>query len=94
MISSLAAVVFVFILGFGWGAAAMVIPIMGRLKIILEWQGEVLAILESVAQTQTDELKVLKRLSDDCGRVILGTKGVVDGVDKLIKEIKDEVREG
>lgn len=94
MSSSLAAVVFVFILGFGLGAAAMVIPIMGRLKIILEWQGEVLALLESVAETQVGELKALKRLSDDCGRVILGTKGVVEGVDVLIKEIKNEVQEG
>ena len=81
----------VFTIGFGWGAAAMVIPMRTEIKKNTEQQIEVLKALTQIADTQKTELKALSRLSDYCGSVLVGTKGIIGSVDKLIEEIGNEV---
>lgn len=88
---NLACVAFVFVLGFGWGAAAMVIPMHKKIKRCIEAVLALVDICGTVADTQGKELEALKRLSKDCGGVISGTAGVIEGVDKLIEEIGHEV---
>ena len=89
--NNLGFVLIVFLIGFGWGAAAMVIPIRREMKKNTECQIDVLKALTQIADTQKTELMALKRLSVDCGRVITGTRGIIDSVDKLIEEMGHEV---
>lgn len=91
MMGDLGAVIFVFILGFGWGAAAMTIPILRRLKLVMDWQVEIISILKRVVTTQEDELDTLRRIDGDCGRVISGTKGVIDGLNKVVKAMEKDI---
>ena len=91
MMDNLGAVIFVFILGFGWGAATMTIPILRRLKLVMDWQVEIISILKRVANTQKDELDTLRRIDGDCGRVISGTNGVIDGLNKVVKAMEKDI---
>ena len=91
MSSSLAAVVFVFILGFGWGAAAMVIPMRKEIEKNTQNMITVLGCLINIAKTQDEEIKALRLVSRDCGGIISGTKDVIESVDKLIEEIGNEI---
>ena len=89
--SNFVLVIVVFLIGMGWGAAAMVIPM--RRIIVKNTQNmiEVLECLTNIAERQNAEVRALGRLSKDCGEVISGTKGVIERVDKLIEEIGNEV---
>lgn len=81
----------VFAIGFGWGVAAMVIPMRREMKKIIGWLKESCEILGSVAETQQHELRALQKVSKDCINVFSGTKGVIESVDKLIEEIGNEI---
>ena len=89
--SNLVLVLVVFLIGMGWGAAAMVIPM--RRVIIKNTQNmiEVLECLTNIAERQDAEVRALGRISKNCGEGIGGTKGVIESVDKLIEEIGNEV---
>lgn len=89
--SNLILVIFVFLIGFGWGAAAMVIPIRREMGKTLEWLKNICEILDSVAETQQHELRALQKVSKDCINVFSGTKGVIESVNKLIEEMGNEV---
>ena len=89
--SNLVLVAVVFLIGMGWGAAAMVIPMRREMDKIVGWLKESCEIMASVAETQQHELTALQKVSKDCGGVIVGTKGVIESVDKLIEEIGNEI---
>ena len=89
--NNLGFVLIVFLIGFGWGAAAMVIPMRREMDKIVGWLKESCEIMASVAETQKHELTALQKVSKDCGGVIVGTKGVIESVDKLIEEIGNEI---
>ena len=89
--SNFVLVIVVFLIGMGWGAAAMVIPMHREMDKIVGWLKESCEIMASVAETQQHELTSLQKVSKDCGGVIVGTKGVIESVDKLIEEIGNEI---
>ena len=89
--SNFVLVLVVFIIGMGWGAAAMVIPMRQKIESCAEAIIALADICEKIAETQDAEVKALRLVSKDCGGVISGTKGVIESVDKLIEEIGNEV---
>lgn len=89
--SNFVLVLVVFLIGMGWGAAAMVIPMRRAIEKNTRNMIEVLDRLIDIAKTQDAEVKALRLVSRDCGGIISGTKGVIESVDKLIEEIGNEV---
>lgn len=89
--SNFVLVLVVFLIGMGWGAAAMVIPMRREIEKNTKCQIDVLKCLTDIAETQDAEIKALRLVSRDCGGIISGTKGVIESVDKLIEEIGNEV---
>lgn len=89
--SNFVLVLIVFLIGMGWGAAAMVIPMRKQIEKNTECQIIVLKCLKDIAETQDAEVKALRLVSKDCGGIISGTKGVIESVDKLIEELGNEI---
>lgn len=89
--SNLILVIFVFVIGFGWGAAAMLVPTYKKLKEVAAFQLDCLNLLERVIKGQEKATTALKMVSNDCVDVIGSTKNVIESVDKLIEEIGNEI---
>lgn len=84
-------VVFVFVIGFGWGAASMAIPIIKNLNEIIEWNLAITEILNDVAKEYRAVLGTAAHVNENCGGVIEATNKVVESVDNLIKELGNEI---
>lgn len=84
-------VVIVFCIGFGWGAATAILPVIKKLNEVVDWQLESIELIELVAKKHKDVLGAAERINDNCGGVIEATNKVVESVDNLIKELGNEV---
>ena len=86
-----ALVLFVFLIGFGWGAATMLIPTWNKMQEVVEFELESLELMKKIINGQKNTTDVLQLASDDCKKVMGATRNVLEGVDKLIEEIGNEI---
>lgn len=89
--TNIALVIMVFCIGFGWGAATMLIPTWKKMKEVVEFELESLGLMQIIIKRLKESADVMQLTSDDCKRVISSTRDVLEGVDKLIEEIGNEI---
>lgn len=89
--SNLILVIFVFLIGFGWGAAAMIIPIRNMMIKVLKAETRTMVLIRAVIEGAARTNGQLDKLESNCENVMTATKNVLDGVDKLLEEIGNEV---
>ena len=89
--SNLILVIFVFLIGFGWGAAAMYIHTYKKMQDMVAFGLSTLEILKEVAAEQAKVNDALNNVRKSCISVIDSTGSVIDSVDKLIEEIGNEI---
>ena len=89
--SNFVLVCLVFVMGFGWGAAAMYIPTYKKMREIITFGLACLKVLKEVADEQAKVNEALNSVRGSCMGIINATNNVIDSVDSLIEEIGNEI---
>lgn len=89
--SNVICILLVFIIGFGWGAAAMYLPVYKKWQEVLALALNCVKLLENVAEGQEKATTILKSVSRNNLNIIESTQNVIESIDKLIEEIGNEI---
>ena len=63
--TKLALVIFVFVMGFGWGAASVAIPTARRLKDVIRAVVIIIKTLQDIAKLVSEDINTLKETCDE-----------------------------
>ena len=89
--SNFVLVLVVFLVGMGWGAAAMVIPTWKKMQEMTDLQLDALEAISGMLETEKKTNVLLLKFVASNDKVIASTNNVIKSVDKLIEEIGNEV---
>ena len=63
--TNLALVIFVFVMGFGWGAASVAIPTANRLKDVIRAVVIIIKTLQDIEKLVSEDINTLKETCDE-----------------------------
>lgn len=89
--SNFVLVLIVFLIGMGWGAAAMVIPIRKKMQEMTDLQLDALEAIGGMLETEKKTNILLLKFMASNDEVIASTNNVIKSVDKLIEELGNEI---